>query len=144
MNNFSRFIAVASVMATSSVALAAPITGNPITPNNDCALLAEQVTLNLSTNVIGAYNCDVPNTRIDIGACHQSGSRKPLVVACQATGVDAQGNNIYNDASCDGTPQQTFTIANYRGYEASTSGGSVGATDLGGSCTATTAQALVD
>lgn len=144
MNTFSKTLVALSLAGVSSFASAVQIDGNPILPA-DCSLLAEQVTLNLSTNVIGAYNCDVPNTRVDIGACHESGSRKPLVVNCTAVGVDpVSGDNIYNDDSCDGTPQQTFTIADYRGYQASTSGGSVGASDLGGNCNAGAAEGLVN
>lgn len=118
--------------------------GTAIT-TNDCSLLGEQVTLNLSNNVSGSYSCDETASTITVAACHRAGSRKPTNVAC-AIVTPANGNTpaVYNDSSCDGTANQTFEITDYRGYVASSQGGSVAAQDLGGNCTAATVEALVN
>lgn len=137
IKSFALVVAVTVSATAGATAITAPIT------TTDCALLSEQVTLNLSNNVLGSYNCDVANTEVKIAACHTSGSRKPTDVSCTVVGQDASGADVYNDSSCTGESGQKFTIANYRGYQASNKGGGVGVADLGGNCTAATVDALV-
>lgn len=123
---------------------ATAIDDDPIT-TTDCPLLGEQVTLNMSNNVSGAYSCDETNSVIMVAACHKAGSRKPTDVPCAiVTPAAGETPAVYNDSSCTGAEGQTFEITDYRGYVASSQGGSVAAQDLGGNCTATTADALVD
>lgn len=138
-------VAIAALVTFPLIASAAPIpSGTPITTTN-CTLLGEQVTLNMSNNVSGAYACDETASTITVAACHKAGSRKPTDITC-AIVTPANGTTPaeYNDDSCTGAPNQTFEITDYRGYVATSQGGSVAAKDLGGNCTATSIEGLVD
>lgn len=116
------------------------VSGEAIT-DAECALLGEQVTINLSNNVSAAYTCDAITNTITVGACHAAGSRNPLTVTCASSGVDP--DITWNDDSCTSTTD-TFEIADFRGYTATSQGGKVAPSALGGNCTATTIGALVD
>lgn len=105
----------------------------------DCVLLAEPVTLNLSSNVAGALNCDEATNTVTIGTCHNAGSRLSSL-KCAVIGQNDDETPIFNDDECtsemvtagesiEGTPD-------FRGFFAQTSGGSVAPSFLGGSCTA--------
>jgi hypothetical protein len=109
-----------------------------------CSLLRDRVTVNLSNGVTAVYNCMVTAVKVNVGACHSSGSQKPTDITCAATGSDANGNPIFNDSSCTAagqltTPKQTFSISGRRGYTGSTTGGSVSATNLNATTCTTTA-----
>ena len=140
-----KFIAsLAAVAALTSVSVfATEITsGTPIQAGNQgCDLLAEAVTINLSTNVNGAYACNSANNTIRVATCHSGGSRKSGTIACAVVNVipGVGGGlpvNEYNDPECDGTPDQTFdSSSSGKGFQASTAGGSVAATSLGSACT---------
>ncbi|WP_341303783.1 hypothetical protein [Pseudomonas sp. TMP25] len=112
----------------------------------DCAVLGESVRLNLSRGVAGAYECSEANNSINVGACHEAGSRTDQL-ACAQVGIDpATLDPLYNDPACNATNAgTTITLAapRYRGFRAATTGGSVGAQQLTGNCTATTAEELV-
>ncbi|MCF6753712.1 MAG: hypothetical protein OZ926_07025 [Pseudomonas sp.] len=139
-------LALISGLCTSFTATAVEIeSGTPIT-TTDCSLLGEQVTLNLSNNVSGAYTCDETNSIIKVAACHKAGSRKPTDVLC-AVVTPANGTDpaVYNDSSCQSVgPDQKFEITDYRGYVASSLGGSVAPQQLGGNCETTSIDALVN
>jgi hypothetical protein len=130
-------------LGISSAALAAPtnVSGSTVITTGDCVLLGEQVTLNLSANVTGAYQCTDADQTIVIGTCHASGSRKPLDVQC--TAVPDTDPAEFEPAGCpDAEPGTKVTISNYRAYTASSRGGSVTAQELGGNCTAATLNGL--
>lgn len=110
--------------------------------DTECPLLGDNVTINLSNNVSGAYSCDLALAEIKVATCHKAGSRKASQIACQQVSQDETGNPIYNDASCDGTTGQTFEIADFRAFAGSSKGGSVGAKALGGACTDSQVSAL--
>ncbi|WAE62949.1 hypothetical protein OUY36_05045 [Stutzerimonas sp. R40042] len=136
----SALILALSMSATSVMAAGTAIeSGQPITGGDtgDCVLLGDNVSLNLSKDVYGAYSCTEVSSAIKVATCHKSGSRKPTNVSCAVTGEDASGNPTYNDSSCDGTSGQTFEITDYRAFVANSRGGSVSATDLGGACSDT-------
>lgn len=114
--------------------------GVAITPA-ECALLGENVQLNLSNNVSGAYNCNVATSTIVIAACHAAGSRNPATVQCANSGTEQAPD--WNDPSCS-ADTDTFEITDFRGYRASSRGGRVGAANLGGNCTEGSVDALVN
>lgn len=138
---FALFFIVAA--STSMAASAAEIkTGTPIT-TTDCKLLGEQVTLNLSNNVSGAYSCDEITSTIKVAACHKAGSRKAMDVKCAiVTQAEGDEDAVWNDPSCKETTD-TFESSDYRGYVASSKGGSVAQKELGGNCTAASAEDLL-
>lgn len=138
-------IAVAvGVLSTS--AFAAPmeiVPGTPIQPGNQgCELLAEAVTINLSSNVHAAYNCIKANNVIRVAACHKGGSRKQGTIACaKVNEYTENGSTVveYNDPSCERDPTGSFpTDSNGKGFVASTSGGSAAAMNLGSVCNSVT------
>lgn len=116
------------------------VSGGAITPTQ-CVLLGENVVLNLSNNVSGSYNCDQATSTITIAACHAAGSRNTTTVTCANSGTEAEP--VWNDSSC-GSTADTFEITDFRGYRASSQGGTVAAVALGGACTAATVEALVN
>ncbi len=97
----------------------------------ECVLLANQVVLTASSNVHAAWACDEITSAITVAACHQGGSRAPLTVNCVET---PPTSGTWLPSGCTGPG--TIEIANYRGYVAASTGGSVVADDLGGRCTA--------
>lgn len=129
-------------MLASSFAMATAITSGGQITTQDCSLLGEAVTLNLSNNVSGSYSCVEATSTITIAACHSAGSRNTTTVAC----VNSAGPNdppAWNDASCTDATDE-FEITDFRGFRASSQGGRVGAVALGGACTAATVEALVN
>lgn len=115
--------------------------GVAITPA-ECVLLGENVVLNLSNNVSGSYNCDQATSTITIAACHAAGSRNTATITCADSGP-VGGPPNWNDASCTSTAD-TFEITDFRGYRASSQGGTVAPVALGGACTDATVEALVN
>lgn len=139
--------AFVALLGLGSSVQAAPIESGGEIAVGDCAVLGESVRLNLSRGVNGAYECSEANNAINVGACHEAGSRTDQL-ACAQVGVDPVTNNpVYNDAACNaGNAGTTITLAapRYRGFRAATTGGSVGAQQLSGNCTTTTAEELVE
>lgn len=147
--NFLNLFAVAAI-AFSANTFAAPttITGAEITGGDTgaCKVLGENVRINLSKGVNGAYDCFEATNSINVGACHTSGSRSTQLT-CAQIGFEADGTTAkYNNAACnDSNVGDTITIStpSYRGFRASTTGGSVAAQSLSSNCTADTAKELV-
>jgi len=136
-NLLALFAASAVVFASS--AMAAPtkiVSGDPIT-TTQCAILGDTVRLNLSKGVWGAYNCDEALNAINVGACHETGSRSTSLT-CAQVGVDANGDATYNDSQCtSANVGEVVEVASpsYRGFRASSTGGTVGAQSLSSNCT---------
>nr|WP_156886274.1 hypothetical protein [Pseudomonas alcaliphila] len=130
----------ASVVVFASSAMAAPAaiqSGTDITTTN-CTILGDTVKLNLSKGVRGAYNCDETRNAINVGACHETGSRSTSLVCAQIGVNQADNTPVFNDAQCNATnvgETVTVTAPSYRGYRASSTGGSVGAQSLSANCT---------
>lgn len=100
-----------------------------------CSVLRDRVTVNLSNGVTMAYNCITALAKVNVAACHSSGSQKPTQVDCVVTGTNEDDTPAYNGADCNDAgqltdPKQKTTIAGRRGFTGSTTGGSVGATSL--------------
>lgn len=147
MKKFIAIFAVASLGISMGASATVIESGKEITPDaTGCIVLAESVRLNLSNGVHGAYNCDDNRNAVNVGACHIGGSRSTSL-KCAAIGKDDDGENIWNDEQCEGDADGLVTLESpgYRGFRASTTGGSVGAQQLNGACTSATADAqLVD
>ncbi|TBV14044.1 hypothetical protein [Stutzerimonas kirkiae] len=115
--------------------------------NTGCELLSEAVTINLSSNVYGAYACDLDNNVIRIATCHKAGSRKKSTINCAIVNVNG-GANEWNDTSCSdskaeaaangGTAHTFETDDKGKAFSASTSGGIVGAVSLADFCSSAT------
>jgi len=80
-----------------------------------------RVTLSLSKNVNGVFNCDETKSIISFATCHEGGSRQ--------------------ESMTTDTPPVAFT--DYKGYFASSRGGSIGASPLGGKCSDTTVASFL-
>lgn len=138
----------AATFGFASSAMAAPtaIDGDAIT-DAECPVLGEQVLLNLSKGVSGAYDCFEATNSINVGACHSSGSRSTSLT-CAQVGFQADGTTpAYNDDQCTSTNVgATVTVdePSYRGFRAASTGGSVGAQSLSANCDATTVLELVN
>ncbi|MBK3749473.1 hypothetical protein [Stutzerimonas balearica] len=137
-------LAVTSAVFFASSAMAdgptAISSGNTIAPTgaNNCSILGDSVKLNLSKGVHGAFNCDEARNAINVGACHESGSRSTSLT-CAQIGVDSSDNPVFNDPSCAGQAAGaviTVSTASYRGFRASSTGGTVGAQSLSANCAA--------
>lgn len=138
-------VSLAALFMSGGAFATAIVSGGDIT-SADCTLIGTTIRVNLSNDVNGAYECDQLATTVNLATCHESGSRAPLVVAC-VNSAAAGAPAVYNDASCPGGDGSAaageFTIADFRGYAASSQGGGVAASDLGGACTDATAEALL-
>lgn len=139
MKKFLISLAIAtSVLATS--AYAKEITsGTAITADAaGCELLAQDVTINLSSNVFGAYSCEKANNAIKVATCHKAGSRNKETIKCAIVGKDEDGKSTWNDTSCKETTD-TFESQNFgKAAFATTTGGSVASKSLAAYCDSAT------
>ncbi|MBK3845173.1 hypothetical protein [Stutzerimonas xanthomarina] len=150
--NLAALIAATTIILSSS-AFAAPTaiqSGSAIasTGTGSCAVLGDSVKLNLSKGVNGAYDCSEANNAINVGACHTAGSRG-TTLTCAQVGMSSGTNPVavYNNPGCTAAnvgQDITVTTPSYRGFRASTTGGSVGAQSLSANCSASTALELVN
>lgn len=105
------------------------ITGPASVTTVQCTLLQDDFRINLSTGVVGAWNCDTASGFVAVAACHTGGRRSDRTsvvnVPANCSGTDAN--------SCSGTTTSTVTGAVVP--NASTLGGSMGFT-FGGTCDA--------
>lgn len=114
--------------------------GQGVVSSTECALLADQVTMNFSKNVWAAYACDEATSVIQVAACHQGGSRVPKEVPCT---VDPNDNTKFLPAGCANATSKV-TISDYSGFVAGSNGGSVGQDVLGGACGSSSVTTLID
>lgn len=145
-NLLALFAAATVAFASSAMAAPTAISGTPIT-NTECPVLGEQVLLNLSKGVSGAYDCFEATNSINVGACHSSGSRS-TTLTCAQVGFAADGTTpAYNDSQCNDTnvgQNVEVTTPSYRGFRAASTGGSVGAQSLSANCDESTVLELVN
>lgn len=144
-------VVLSSALASgATLAVELPASGAITTAN--CSMLGNNVVINLSNGVFGAYACNIIGNAMAITTCHDAGSRQSLVVGCGVVdngpdGEQGTDDDVYNNGSCpegDGTAGDgQFTIADFRGYVASTTGGGVVAQELGGNCTAASVDTLL-
>lgn len=78
-------ITIALGFGFSSAVMAADDTGTVIgttVTTTDCSLLTEDVSINLSNSVFGAYACNTTDNVIGIATCHPSGRKGNVEVSC--------------------------------------------------------------
>lgn len=154
MKKMNLAILVAMGLGFSGVALAAPtpMSGSSPITTTDCVLLKENVNVNLSANVAGAYECTESNTTIKLAMCHATGSRKTRPFPCTILNPQAVSENAPAIWSAPGCPVGTIGVppypgaveieASYTGYTASSQGGAVNEEPLSGNCAQTTLGGL--
>ncbi|MDX1369594.1 hypothetical protein [Pseudomonas sp.] len=92
-----------------------------------CSLLSEDVTINMSNSVFGAYACNVEDNVIGIATCHPTGRKGNVTVACDPTAVSGGVGFV---AGCTVTDAQaptvgTGTVQGGLAFTASSQGGRV-------------------
>lgn len=130
MKKFTSALILATAAILSGTAHAAGVelkSGVTVEPTTDCKILRERVTVNLSSNVVSAYNCDETKNVITVASCHTAGSQKPTPIKCVNSGTTDAPN--WNDTSCKSSAD-TFTISGRRVYSGNSAGGSVAPGDL--------------
>lgn len=120
-----------------------------------CSLLSEQVTINLSSGVFGAYACNVVGNVIGVATCHPNGRKGDVAADCNPVPVvadpDAGIVGYTPPAGCTVKPAPntdptngTVTVRGGLAYTASSRGGRVGgdnaANCIAGGSTVTEAQ----
>lgn len=141
MKKFSLFAVAAFSVAASGAAVAAypQLTGGPNDVTMvDCSLLANDIQLVLSNNVVGGVQCNTTDNFVAISLCHTSGqsaSRSAVVT------TDDQGN-----ITCTISPTENCveTVSGSSFPTASTLQGTVAVQFPGQACTETTATAVAD
>lgn len=120
-------LATAATLSGTALAAVDELVSGKTIDATACTILRDRVTVNLSTNVKSAYNCDDVKNVITVASCHTSGSQKPTTLNCVNSGDTA--NPKWNDPSCTQT-SDTFTINGRRVFSGNSAGGSVVAGDL--------------
>ena len=139
--------AAAGLSCFASLVSAAPtITGASTSISTvDCPLLAEAVTVGMSSRVVGSYNCSAATNTVRVGSCHAGGSRAPL--ACSSVqnqaAIDAGAAQIppvvvapTYPAGCAANGTGTSTVGDFKAFVASSRGGAMAEQPLGGACDA--------
>ena len=115
------------------------------TGDGECILLAENVTVNLSSGVNGAFRCSQAFGEARVGTCHVAGSRTGQTVTCAFTPSD-EGQSQFGDPAVQGDwngvgcadEESTFEISDRRYYSANSRGGrvTIASLDAGTGCSA--------
>ena len=118
--------ALGLIISAQANAAAIPISGNSnvLTPN-ECDALDNNITIQLSKDVIGAYNCDA--TSFIAATCHTAGSNKTQTLECLYDDSDAPlaGYIGCGAPSGDAANPTTASFTGRLGYAGSSSGGRV-------------------
>lgn len=138
--------AAAGLSCFASLAFAAPTIAGASTSisTTDCPLLAEAVTVGMSSRVVGSYNCSAATNTVRVGSCHAGGSRAPLacssvqnqaaIDAAVAAGQPAVTPTYPAGCAANGTG--TSTVGDFKAFVASSRGGAMAEQPLGGACDA--------
>ena len=135
-NLLALLVAVSFGSAGAVVAAPAAFQGNNDVDSTECTLLAETVTLGVSANVHGAFNCDETENLVQVGACHEGGSRSQGAACVDLDPNDGDPNGPL-PAGCDGIGGFS-TIPDYKAFFTSSEGGVMSEYPLGGRCGAGT------
>lgn len=105
----------------------------------ECALVADNVRLGVSANVVGGFACDEANNLVQVAACHSGGSR--------SSGVLCSSDADLNTAAVDLPPGCTDTTGSstqpsFRAFTLASSGGVMSEAALSGRCTTTTLSGI--
>ncbi|MNR16185.1 hypothetical protein D3C85_1327710 [compost metagenome] len=141
------FFFVLGAAIFSGSAVAAPLPAGGVVAMATCATIGQDVTINTSANVIGAFSCNEAGNAAALGTCHTSGSRKTTIYTCTSldAGVDGISGNAddeWNVSPCPagnvaGQVGKVQIAADYTGFVVSTTGGGVAGTPLKGVCDTT-------
>ena len=105
-------------------------TSGTLMDGNDCMLLTGSVTPSLSANVHAGFRCSEAYGIIQVGACHEGGSRDASTVDCAIVLEIPNVITVYNDASCTSV-SDTFELADRRYFSMTSSGGALATASLG-------------
>lgn len=136
------FFALAILASFSFGAVAADNAGTAIPDNGliqaaaaGCSLLTEDVTLNLSNNVFGAYACNTAANIVAIATCHPNGRKGNIAVDCdpvaRAESSPGAGDGYTPPQGCtlksnnQGPNDGTMTVQGGLAFSASSRGGRV-------------------
>lgn len=121
-------------LSMSAIAAGTDIPDDGVIDEVACTLLGEQVTINRSKDVLGAYQCVEATTTIAVGMCHQSGSRKARVYDC--VGIDTDADSVPDLWAPQGCAAgvQNVTITDYVAYGGNSRGGKLAPFNLVGNC----------
>ena len=135
-NLLALLVAVSFGAAGSVVAAPAAFQGNQDVAPADCPLLAETVTLGVSANVHGAFNCDETENLVQVAACHEGGSRAQGAACVDLDTTDGDDTGPL-PAGCSEIGGFS-TIPDYKAFFTSSKGGVMAEYALGGRCGAGT------
>lgn len=121
------------------------LTGSGSVTTVACTWLSSDVKVSLSNKVVAAFDCETAGTNqtMFVGTTSALGTTKTRTMNCavSAAGADVNTPPTCNDGSCTatasstgGTCTGTFTVTGNTLFSASSSGGTVAAGQLGGSC----------
>ncbi|MBS1198867.1 MAG: hypothetical protein H6R18_2652 [Proteobacteria bacterium] len=106
-------LAMAPTLAMAGTAISGPI------QTDTCTLLQDNLTVSLSSGVVGGYDCDTTNGKINIAACHTAGR---VTSRNSVTNIPAGCGTTANTAACSTT---TTNISGPVIPRASTAGGTM-------------------
>jgi len=139
------FLAVSSPIVYAADGAATAISSNKPIVLTDCSLLQDDVTLTLSTGVVGAYKCSTATNTIAVATCHSAGrsASRSIDVACVDTlSTDAEVAKTQTKCTVPGSGFNRSTSTGAAFYVGRTSGGAIGPVDLDGKkCDATNVAA---
>lgn len=120
------------VLCAMPVTAAEIVSNGPISPD-DCSLLSESVSINLSANVRGAWACDEVTQNIKVATCSQIGSRRPLTVQCLPIDTLPDGTDRFNASEC-AAARSEIELEGAKGFVASSSFPASVMIELGADC----------
>lgn len=121
----SLFVGTACISSAFAADNTGTTMGGPIT-TTQCSLLTEDVTINLSNAVFGAYACNTADNIIAVATCHPSGRKGPATVQCS---VAAGQGCVATPATDDDPDVGTRVVQGGVAYTGSTQGGRIQGTN---------------
>ena len=119
-----------------------------VVPGDNCSILSQRATLNVSAGVKAAYQCSATTGLAYGAACHEAGSSNPKTVACACSVDDPNAATFTYSAnntqcSCDSGGNASPTNVEVTGRQAfggNSNGGSISSYSVpgAGACTAAT------
>lgn len=97
------------------------------TAGNGCSLLSEDVTINLSNSVFGAYACNTVDNVIGVATCHPTGRKGNVSVPCDPTAAQGATGFVAGCTATAGAAANvgTATVQGGLAFTASSQGGRV-------------------
>lgn len=108
------------------------ITGGKVS-EQQCELLNQEVSLQLSNGVSGAWSCDQKTKNIKVAVCSHNGSTTPTTITCSPIGHRSDGSKLYNSENCN-SQKEHYTLKGPRLFVASSAFPAPATVELGLSC----------